>query len=122
MQQPDLGKRIAKLRKSKELTQDELADQCGINVRTLQRIESGAVLPRSYTVRLLSQSLDAPLNGVLEDCSIKRTYRVIRDLSNLKTHTMAKVSVLGAIALTAGFFWFPASKKARLSNPTGMIW
>ena len=53
MQQPELGKRIAELRRSKELTQDGLAKQCGFNVRILQRIESGSVMPRKYTLDIL---------------------------------------------------------------------
>jgi transcriptional regulator with XRE-family HTH domain len=47
MKQPDLGKRIAELRKAKGLTQEELVQKCHLSVRTLQRIESGEVTPRS---------------------------------------------------------------------------
>ncbi len=51
MKQPALGKRISELRKEKGLTQEELVEQCNINVRTIQRIEAGEVNPRSYTVK-----------------------------------------------------------------------
>ena len=53
MKQPELGKRISELRKEKGLTQEELVEQCNINVRTIQRIESGEVNPRSYTVKII---------------------------------------------------------------------
>ncbi|HEY3371256.1 MAG TPA: helix-turn-helix transcriptional regulator [Prolixibacteraceae bacterium] len=43
MKQPDLGKKIAELRKAKSLTQEELVEKCNLNVRTLQRIEAGVV-------------------------------------------------------------------------------
>lgn len=53
MKQPELGKRISELRKQKGLTQEELVEQCNINVRTIQRIESGEVNPRSYTIKII---------------------------------------------------------------------
>jgi len=58
MQQPDLGKKIALLRKEKGLTQEELVERCSINVRTIQRIESGEVIPRPITLRLILEALD----------------------------------------------------------------
>ena len=122
MQQPDLGRRIAKLRRAKELTQEELANQCGINVRTLQRIESGSVLPRSYTIRLLSDVLDAPLNGATENTFAKNAGRRFRNLFNLKKHTMAKVSVLGVIALIAGFFLVSGLHESRAQSSSPFVW
>jgi transcriptional regulator with XRE-family HTH domain len=58
MKQPDLGKKIAFLRKEKGLTQEELVERCCINVRTIQRIESGEVIPRPITLRLILEALD----------------------------------------------------------------
>ncbi len=51
-------KKIAELRKAKGLTQEELVDKCNLNVRTLQRIESGEVTPRTYTLRLIFEALE----------------------------------------------------------------
>jgi transcriptional regulator with XRE-family HTH domain len=64
MKQPELGKRIFELRKSKGLTQEELVEQCNINVRTIQRIEAGEVNPRSYTVKIILEVLGEDLNKV----------------------------------------------------------
>jgi transcriptional regulator with XRE-family HTH domain len=36
-----LGKKIKKLRLSKKLTQQKLADLCEVDIRTIQRIEKG---------------------------------------------------------------------------------
>jgi transcriptional regulator with XRE-family HTH domain len=58
MKQPDLGLKIIDLRQTKGLTQEELVKRCNISVRTLQRIESGEVEPRGYTLRLISKVLD----------------------------------------------------------------
>jgi len=58
MKQPELGKKISDLRKSKGLTQEELVELCNISVRTIQRIETGEVTPRSYTVKTILAALD----------------------------------------------------------------
>jgi transcriptional regulator with XRE-family HTH domain len=64
MKQPELGKKISELRKDKGLTQEELVDKCNISVRTLQRIESGEVTPRSYTVKTILAALEYDLNKI----------------------------------------------------------
>jgi len=61
MKQPELGKKISDLRKEKGLTQEELVDLCNINVRTIQRIESGEVTPRSYTLKTILKALNYDL-------------------------------------------------------------
>ena len=58
MNQPDLGRKVAELRQNKGLTQEKLAENCEVNPRTIQRIESGEVDPRSYTLQCLSRELD----------------------------------------------------------------
>ena len=58
MEQPELGKKILELRKSSGLTQEELVARCNINVRTIQRIEAGEVMPRGYTIRTIFAALD----------------------------------------------------------------
>ena len=61
MKQPELGQKIAELRKSKGLTQEELVDLCNISVRTIQRIETGEVTPRSHTVRTILCALESDI-------------------------------------------------------------
>ncbi|WP_394750309.1 helix-turn-helix domain-containing protein [Spongiimicrobium salis] len=58
MKQPELGQKILALRQQKGLTQEELVAQCNISVRTIQRIEAGEVIPRSYTVKSILNALD----------------------------------------------------------------
>ena len=58
MNQPDLGLKVAELRQQKSLTQEQLAEKCEVSTRTIQRIESGDVDPRSYTLHCLSEALE----------------------------------------------------------------
>ncbi|MCE6988053.1 helix-turn-helix domain-containing protein [Dyadobacter sp. CY323] len=53
-----ISDQIRTLRKAKALSQEALAENAGINLRTLQRIESGNAVPRGETLRLLAQALD----------------------------------------------------------------
>ncbi|HEY5745653.1 MAG TPA: helix-turn-helix transcriptional regulator [Chryseolinea sp.] len=57
MQQPELGRRLIALRKERNLTQEELVEKSHVSVRTIQRIESGEVLPRMSTVKILLEAL-----------------------------------------------------------------
>lgn len=48
---------ILALRKSRGLTQEELAEKAGVTVRTIQRIESGETEPRAYTLKRIAEAL-----------------------------------------------------------------
>lgn len=123
MNQPDLGKKIAELRKAKGLTQEELVDICNLNVRTLQRIESGEVTPRAYTLRTIFSALEvnagesmgmgATGNPLSERLGQIQFY--ILDLFNLKTNRMKKISILSimAIAIFLGLFAVCSEGKAQ---------
>jgi phage shock protein PspC (stress-responsive transcriptional regulator)/DNA-binding XRE family transcriptional regulator len=63
MENNDIRKKIIELRKQKGLSQEELAHRCKMNVRSIQRIESGKVKPRLYTLRILSEILEYPFQN-----------------------------------------------------------
>ena len=58
MNQPDLGLKVAELRGQKGLTQEQLAEQCEVSTRSIQRIESGEVEPRAFTRNSLGTILE----------------------------------------------------------------
>ncbi|MEL7585608.1 MAG: helix-turn-helix transcriptional regulator [Prolixibacteraceae bacterium] len=70
MKQPELGRKISELRKAKGWTQEELVERCNISVRTIQRIETGEVMPRVYTVKTILAALDYDLNKISDDQDI----------------------------------------------------
>jgi transcriptional regulator with XRE-family HTH domain len=129
MKQPDLGKKIAELRKAKSLTQEELVKKCNLNVRTLQRIESGVVTPRSYTVKTIFAALDCNINDLLENMPnnfsktehfipnwLEQLYRYVFDLFNLKTNTMKKISILTSSFLVIGFALLVLCSESNAQN------
>ncbi len=53
-----LGKRIAKLRKIKQLSQEALAEKCEINVNSLSYIENGRNFPSHETLDKIINALE----------------------------------------------------------------
>ncbi len=83
MKQPELGKKIAELRKTQRLTQEELVDKCNISIRTIQRIEAGEVTPRDYTVKTILSALNYDIDEVSSDPSEDEAYHIDSWLSRL---------------------------------------
>ncbi len=52
------GQLIKELRLKKGITQEELAAKTDISVRTIQRIESGDVDPRAFTLQSIAAALE----------------------------------------------------------------
>jgi len=80
MQQPDLGIKVNTLRQQKGFTQEQLAEKCEVSPRTIQRIESGEVDPRAYTLQCLSAALD--FDFIEEDVGNENLWLVILHLSS----------------------------------------
>ncbi len=59
-----VGARIAEARKAKGWTQEELAEQTNLTVRTIQRLENQANTPRLHTLRLIAQALAIPFERI----------------------------------------------------------
>lgn len=76
MKQPELGQKISELRKAKGLTQEELVDRCNISVRTIQRIETGEVNPRSYTIKTILAALGADFSTLRADSNFSRSLAI----------------------------------------------
>lgn len=82
MDQENIAKSITDARNKAGLTQQELADKCNLNIRTIQRIEAGEVVPRCYTVRILSEALEKRIDyptgkeADLEEQHLRRLFLV----------------------------------------------
>ncbi|MBF8964741.1 helix-turn-helix domain-containing protein [Pontibacter sp. FD36] len=61
-----LGQKILDIRKRKGLSQEELSEQAGISLRTLQRIEKNESEPRGYTLQSICQALDVDVEEVYD--------------------------------------------------------
>jgi transcriptional regulator with XRE-family HTH domain len=98
MQQPELGMRLIALRKEKNLTQEELVEKSHVSVRTIQRIESGEVMPRLSTVKILWEAL----GETFEETSTKSNQVMETKkmpLPNANRMTVLIASLAGAVYL-----------------------
>lgn len=102
MNQPKLGKKIFELRREIGLTQGELAENCNISLRTVQRVESGEVTPRSHTIKVIFSALDCELNNASINNSDKTSSEIFLKLFNLKI--LKKISVLFLVGIFISVF------------------
>ena len=59
--------RIIALRKSRGFSQEVLAEQAGVSLRTIQRVERGETEPRGHTLQALAAALAVPLEALLAE-------------------------------------------------------
>lgn len=98
MQQPELGKRLTELRKEKNLTQEELVEKSHVSVRTIQRIESGEVMPRLSTVKILWEALGEKFeSNSTKPVQVMETPK--RTLPNANRMTLLIAALSGAVYL-----------------------
>lgn len=60
------GERVRQLRKGKELTQGQLAEQSGLAMRFVQELESGSKQPTLTTLYKLADSLDVTPSELID--------------------------------------------------------
>jgi len=72
-----LGQQIIQARKNKGISQEQLADNSKINLRTLQRIEKGQTTPHGETLKRISEALGIPLVDLV-NCGFIEDYGYIK--------------------------------------------
>lgn len=61
-----LAKRVKELRNRRGLSQELLAENSGLGIRTIQRIENGETAPRGDTLRRLANALDTSPDEIID--------------------------------------------------------
>jgi transcriptional regulator with XRE-family HTH domain len=89
-----IGSEIKKLRNEKGLTQEELAFKCGVSTRTIQRIESGEVDARNYTLHQIAEALEVPLNHFTIETPERELQILEKESSDRKWLTLLHLSGL----------------------------
>ena len=107
MKQPELGRKISELRKAKGFTQEELVEKCNIGVRTIQRIESGEVTPRPYTIKTILAALEYDMKLISEDEDksdtfikwLKRLFLIDVDLNEPSEYFVKQLNIAWIVGL-----------------------
>lgn len=104
------AEKIITLRKSKGLSQEDLAELAGVNLRTIQRIESSESIPRGHTLKAIAKGLNEPVEDLLE--SEKRTDKQFLQLLNLSALTFLVFPLMNVVIPMA--IWI--NKRDQIEN------
>jgi len=88
MKNKDLAKRVKELRKRSSMSQELLAENSGLSLRTVQRIENGESQPTGDSIKRLSRALNVTPNELID-------WQIIEDSKAL---LLLNLSQLGFIA------------------------
>lgn len=66
MKQNELGKRVIEERLKRGASQEDLAGESLLSLRTIQRIESGQTIPRGDTLKRLASALKIPVEDLID--------------------------------------------------------
>lgn len=83
---------LLRLRKNKNLTQEQLADAAGLSRAAYRNLEKGRAMPRTDTLKGLSRALDVPLKELLSPVELLSNVR-FRSLKRLKSRDQVLADV-----------------------------
>ncbi len=87
-----IGANLLRLRKDRDLTQEQLADTAGLSRSAYRNLEKGRALPRTDTLKALAGALEAPLKELLAPIQPLQSVR-FRSLKRLKSRDQVLAGV-----------------------------
>ena len=134
MKQEKIGKFIAKIRKEKKMTQQELADKLNVADRAIGNWENGRRMPDIVFYKPLCEILDISLNELLSGERIKeselkeKTDEVLNNTIKYSTNRIKKIKriiIISVVAFLLLFFiytfWTDYNRVRHNENPLFMI-
>ncbi|TDU43026.1 helix-turn-helix protein [Gelidibacter sediminis] len=110
-----LAQRVKELRNKKGFSQEKLADESGLSLRTIQRIENNETVPRGDTLKRLAIALDSSPDYIVDwKTQEDKGYLILMSLSALG---FLFFPILGIIIPLV--FWILKKDKVRDVNELG---
>lgn len=94
MTEDSFGKTLAKLRKERKLTQQELADLLNVTNKTISKWETNTTAPDIDTLKRISQVLKVPVDVLLGNSKL-----TVTDNNNNKKHRFTKKKIILILTL-----------------------
>jgi transcriptional regulator with XRE-family HTH domain len=122
----NLHQKIVAARIKNGLTQEQLADMCGVTARTIQRVETGATVPRSFTLKAIASALQIPFEelsnttaGTDNTAQVNNIPEAFEEDNDRYFLKMLCLSCFGYLLIPYLHFLIPAYllKKERVKNP-----
>lgn len=83
MNQEKIGKFIAKLRKEKNMTQEQLAEKLGVSNKSISRWENGTTMPDYSLLKDICNELDTNINELMSGEKIEKENYIAKAEENL---------------------------------------
>jgi uncharacterized Tic20 family protein len=115
MENTNLAQRVKELRNRKGISQEMLAEDTGLSLRTIQRIENGETAPRGDTLTRLANSLRVTPDELI-DWTVNEDNGFLTAL-NLSSLGFILFPLLGIIIPL--IFWISKKDKIKNINKTG---
>ena len=115
MKNGNLAKRVKELRKRNGLSQEELTENSGLSLRTIQRIETGETQPTGDTLKRIAKALNVTPNELV-DWTIMEDKGFLKAL-NLSALTFLFFPILGI--LVPLIMWISKKDKLKDLNKIG---
>ena len=125
MNQEKIGKFIAKCRKDKKMTQQELSDKLGVTDRAVSHWENGRRLPDYSLLKPLSEALNVSINELLsgeklrdKDIVTKADENILKisEYSNLKSMKYGVIGLIVAYMVLIFISYFKGINTAPLTS------
>jgi len=115
MKNTELAKKIKELRSRKGMSQEELAETSGLNLRTIQRIENGETEARGDSMKRLARALNVTPDELIDWAEEEdRGFLAFLNLSALSFLAFPLLGIIIPLAL-----WFMKKDKIKNLNHTG---
>lgn len=72
MEKITLGRQIERLRKKQGFSQEKLAEETGLNLRTIQRIENDETIPRADLLKRITDALNVTPDEIIDNSLTER--------------------------------------------------
>ena len=116
MKNIDLFKKVKELRQRRGLSQEQLADDAKLSLRTLKRIEKGENVPRGDTLKMLAIALQVSPDEII-DWQVQEDRNVLTML-NLSQLGFLAFPILGVVMPLA--LWIHQKEKVKDVNEVGI--
>lgn len=126
MDQDKIGKFIAKLRKDKNMKQEELAEKLGVNSKSVSRWETGKCMPDLSLFKPLCNEFEVTINELLSGEKLRKEIyqdkfeeNILNTINYSNQKINQKNNILGVLLLIFGFL---ITLTATAIFPTGAFY
>lgn len=114
MKKQELAEKIKNLRLVNAFSQEKLAEESGLSLRTIQRIENAETLARGDSLQMIAKAFDIPVNELV-DGTIQEDDKLLLVL-NLSALSFLVFPLFGI--LIPLIIWIPKKDKVQKLNQT----